>query len=132
MILHISDRHIGHLYRIATRLETDRAEMDRLRGIAPDALQEPSKALDGVSGVGVYVPAGWGLHKVDLTATSVTLGDLAKRGRPGIQCPLENPAGHCDARIPTQPAIGRLRKKARLDSAQKQTDLPLKATRAYE
>lgn len=76
MILHLSDRHIGHVYRVTAQLEVNGEERDRLRLLVPKALREPLRDLDSIPGLAAYLTTDSQPQKVDLSLTPVTLDDL--------------------------------------------------------
>ena len=132
MILHLADRHIGYVYRIAARLEVNREERDRLGSLAPMALREPLRDLDCISGVAAYLITDSQLHKVDLSLTPVTLNDLLEGIILESNDPWKTQQIGAMLEFLLNRAIRKLRRKVPSEESQKQPDFfTLKVSKTY-
>ena len=76
MILHISDRHVGRMFRITANLEMETGDLEKISPAFQEAMREPLGDLVGTTGIAAYKEGCAGLQKVDLSRTPITLEDL--------------------------------------------------------
>jgi len=132
LILHLADRHIGHAYRIAARLEVNREERDRLGSLAPKALREPLRELDSIPGVAAYLITDSQSQKVDLSLTPVTLNDLLEGIILESNDPWKTQQVGAMLEFLLNRTIRKLRRKASSEESHKQPDFfTLKVSKTY-
>jgi len=76
VILHISDRHVGRMFRITANLEMETGDLEKISPAFHEAMREPLKDLASTTGIAAYKEGCTGLHEVDLSRSPITLEDL--------------------------------------------------------
>jgi len=79
VILHISDRYAGQMFRITANVEMESGDLEKISPAFQEAMREPLGELVRTTGIAACKEGCKGLQKVDLSRTPISLEDLTAR-----------------------------------------------------